>query len=503
MLSSLLLVSHNHNAQAYSFSWLVDSCVASCKEYAAQFNDLDVWKKTMCVLVGIVAFDKCVSITKGTWNFLVRKSSGSSEAAPQEVTPSRAGSQQIKERASQQDQDQGEEENSEKEINNKDPQKIVFTEQQLLRLSEQELRRLYSVLQRQNQNDLEKFFNKITKSNDVYRSEVLYLIGKCRQMNQKLKPLLKLQGHRIASTHVRPSIVPPLRFRRPDSPFPRRARTNAGIQMSEQIQIPEHEILQKLHERTTKRQSSDSDNSNEDSSSSSSDDIPSIRSSDVSATTPSSSARTSAMTTPRSLDSERDFSKRVFAGDDEKERKNLYDAEGKPEGYVLTPRGSSKLPSPLVQGSKTYSRKKDWSAPSSFIRTTPATTRLNRSTSCQELPVYKRKNPANKFKGPQERDEKSVERLDDFIREGNSEDDDDVYFVTESDTVVDRKSGDEATELPSTGDLSARNFHEIKIDDPNSKKTPKTPQQLAKKRYYVDKEPKTDNPPKDDGCNVH
>ncbi len=446
---SLLLLSHNHNAQGYSFSWLVDSCVASCKEYAAQFNDLDVWKKTVCVLVGIAAFDKCISITKGTWNFLFRKSSRSSEPVSQEVTAMRVDIRQINERlASWQARNQDEEENSEDRM-----------------AESRQMKQIYSVLKKINLSldEMQKEHIEIKKDTAVCQRLAISAAVKSQQVNTKLKQIGKIsQPYKRASVPVRPSIVP--RIWLPDeteaaSPIRnKRARINAGIK------IPGQATLQRLHERTTTRptrHNSDSTETSEEDSSSSSSDMESLTASTrTSATTPDdSSARTSATNTPHSLDNKRGFEggKRAFDVSEEKDRQDLFDDNGTRE----TPRNASRLPSPL----RKYSTKKkskpsipSWSAPGSLIRT-PKTTRLNKSNSCQELLDLKKGKAAKAAKD-------SGEFSDD-------------YFVTEDGDAIDISSGEEKKPLTP---LSAKQFVDVVPEATSTK----TPEELAEERFYYE-----------------
>ena len=243
IMLSLLLLSHNHNAQGYSFSWLVDSCVASCKEYAAQFNDLDVWKKTVCVLVGIAAFDKCISITKGTWNFLFRKSSRSSEPVSQEVTAMRVDIRQINERlASWQARNQDEEENSEDRM-----------------AESRQMKQIYSVLKKINLSldEMQKEHIEIKKDTAVCQRLAISAAVKSQQVNTKLKQIGKIsQPYKRASVPVRPSIVP--RIWLPDeteaaSPIRnKRARINAGSKYLDRRHYKDYmnEQLQDLQDTT-------------------------------------------------------------------------------------------------------------------------------------------------------------------------------------------------------------------------------------------------------------
>lgn len=82
-----ILQCHPTISYANHFSWLIDPC----KEYISNMSDADFWKSACCVVVGLVAFEKSISVAKATWGFFFRKQTQQpappAQPQPQNHTP--------------------------------------------------------------------------------------------------------------------------------------------------------------------------------------------------------------------------------------------------------------------------------------------------------------------------------------------------------------------------------------------------------------------------------
>lgn len=463
-----LLLFHNPHSHAHPFSWLVDSC----KEYAHQFNDLDTWKKAFCVLVGVVALDKCVSITKGTWDFLFGKPSQPQSAQPassSELTSIREESRESKGHFVQRKISNHEVEN-ESEEDDQDQDTL---------LNNIQVKKIFYALREELKKDLMMQHQQLKLSLLEYTLDdhrlIMHVSTKTQENNRKIKDIIKQlpRAKYRASTHEpmssgRPADVPPINLSQLLAPK-HRPRTRATI-----ITMPPQDTLQRLQEQTSvdgrmrRALASSSDEDFDESSSSSSDDD------DVTltegTTTSHSSARTSLTATPHNLlDSERMF---CFDEEENKYKEELVEGE-EVVGYKLTPRAHS----PLATSQKTYTRNKNRitristkpvdqksnSAPASLART-PRTTRFKKSRSMGDL-----------NQGAIKKSKKKLE---------TSEPDDDIGTVTEPEDFIVTEDGEKVS-IPSTP-VSAKDFVALK-DSSSDSDDEKDPNKQAAERFYYDK----------------